>query len=529
MTTERPERHLGSLIARLQAAAALRDEAAGPDRDDPGITSIAFDSRTVTPGALFVAIPGAAADGHDFAPAAVAAGAAALLVERRVEGLGVPQIVVGSARRALATAAAWFEGEPSRRLGIVGITGTDGKTTTAALASAVLHAAGIPSGLLSTVATRIGGVETANRVHATTPEAPALQAALAAMVRAGDRAAVLETTSHGLALHRVAEVDYDVAILTNVTHEHLELHGTIEAYRAAKLRLFETLGERRGPATGPKAALGWVRTGIVNADDPSAGLFGAATHAAGARLITYGLTTAADVQLREATPDGPGHRVTFDAPSGPGAIHVRLPGRFNVANALAVVALGEAIGLDPTAVAAGIASVTGVAGRMVRIEAGQPFEVIVDFAHTPASLEAVLDAAVTEARIHGGGAIAVFGSAGERDRTKRPLMGRVAADRCRLVVLTDEDPRHEDRMAILREIAAGAASPTGDDRIRLVPDRREAIRTALTAARPGDVVVLAGKGHETTIEMATGDLAWDEAAEARAALAEVGFGRSADR
>lgn len=529
MTTRPGDRRLRSLAERLAARGAAVVVADTVAESDVELASITHDSRAVRPGALFVAVPGAVADGHDFVPAAIAAGAAAVLVERRLDGIAVPQIVVESTRRALAAAAAWFEGDPSRQLGIVGITGTDGKTTTAALAVGALRAAGIPTGLLSTVASRIGGVETVNRVHATTPEAPALQAALAAMGAAGDRAAVLETTSHGLALDRVAEVDYDVAILTNVTHEHLELHGSIEAYRAAKLRLFEALGERSGPAAGPKAELGWGRTGIVNADDPSAGLFGVATRAAGARLITYGAAATADVRIRSAAPDGPGHLVTFDGPSGPGEIRVRLPGRFNVANALAVVALGEAVGLDLVAVAEGIASVRSVAGRMVRIEAGQPFAVIVDFAHTPASLEAVLDDAVAEAASGGGGAIAVFGSAGERDRTKRPLMGRVAADRCRLVVLTDEDPRREDRTAILREIAAGADGSGRHVPFLLVPDRREAIRLALDEACPGDVVVLAGKGHETTIETAAGDVPWDEVAVARAALADLGFTAPAAR
>jgi UDP-N-acetylmuramoyl-L-alanyl-D-glutamate--2,6-diaminopimelate ligase len=487
------------------------------------IRGVTADSRTATAGAIFVAIPGALADGHAHAAAAVRAGAAALLVEHAVADVAVPQVVVTRTRPTLAEIAAWWYGEPSRELGVVGVTGTDGKTTTSFLAAAALGRAGIPTGLIGTVATQIGGRREPNPDHSTTPEAPALQRALRAMVRAGDCAAIIETTSHGLAMDRVAAVGYDIAILTNLTHEHLELHGTFEAYRAAKVSLFERLAT--GPRNPAKPGVGWPRAGIVNADDPSAAVFADATRRAGARLLTYGTTPRADVRLAGVQESPSRLTVRYDAPSGPGALALRLAGRFNAHNALAVVALGEVLGLDPATVRAGLEAVPGVPGRMERVDAGQPFAVIVDYAHSPASLALVLDELGPLASAGGGGLIAVFGSAGERDREKRPLMGRIAAERCRLVIVTDEDPRGEDRAAILEEIAVGAES-AGARRganIELIPDRRAAIEHALASARAGDVVLLAGKGHETTILTADGPVPWDERGEAAAALAELGW------
>ena len=352
--------------------------------------------------------------------------------------------------------------------------------------------------MTGTAETRIGGIQEANEAHATTPEAPELQRALRAMQVAGDAAAVLETTSHGLALNRVDAIAYDVAILTNLTHEHLELHGTWEAYRDAKLKLFEKLARPGG--TRPKP-LAWPATGIVNADDPSAGAFIGVAQEAGARVLTYGTDAAADVRATRVEEDQQRLRIAYEAPSGAATVHLRLVGRFNVHNALAVVALGEAIGLDPAAVREGLSSVPVVPGRMERVEAGQPFGVIVDFAHSPASLQTVLDLLAPLAASGGGGVIAVFGSAGERDTAKRPLMGRIAGERARIVVVTDEDPRGEDRDTILDEIARGAEA-TGKRRghdLLVIADRREAIEAAIERARPGDIVLLAGKGHEQSI------------------------------
>jgi UDP-N-acetylmuramoyl-L-alanyl-D-glutamate--2,6-diaminopimelate ligase len=340
------------------------------------------------------------------------------------------------------------------------------------------------------------------------------------MARAGDRAAVIETTSHGLALGRVDAIAYDVAILTNLTHEHLELHGTWEAYRDAKLRLFERL------APHVAKPLGWPATGIVNADDPSAGAFIGVAQEAGARILTYGTDPAADVRATRVEEDQRRLRIAYDAPSGSATVDLHLVGRFNVHNALAVVALGEAVGLDPTAVRDGLASVPVVPGRMERIELGQPFGVIVDFAHSPASLRTVLDLLAPSAASRGGGLVVVFGSAGERDTAKRPQMGRIAGERARIVVVTDEDPRGEDRQAILDEIARGAESAgrRRDHDLLVIADRRSAIDAAFERARPGDIVLLAGKGHEQAIIGPDGPQPWDERAEAEAALRRAGFG-----
>lgn len=512
-------RPLVELAARLTAAGRLRGvrladgkPAGSPALAGQTVAGVTHDSRAAVPGGLFVAIPGERADGHDFAAAAVAAGVTTLIVERPLPTVPVTQLVVDRARPVLATAAGWWNGDPSHSLTVIGITGTDGKTTTSYLAVAALEAAGRRTGMIGTIATRIGGETVAHEAHATTPEAPELQAALRAMVEAGDDTVVIETTSHGLAMDRVAEVDYDVAILTNLTHEHLELHGTWEAYRDAKLSLFARL---HGPGT----------TGIVNLDDPSAGVFIGVTREAGARVVTYGTQDAADVRATSVTEGATGLRAAIHSPDGAAVLDLRLAGRFNVLNGLAVVAMGYALGLDPQATRAGLASVARVPGRMERIEAGQPFGVVVDFAHSPASLQTVLDLLAPTAAARGGGLIAVFGSAGERDTAKRPLMGRIAGERCRLVVVTDEDPRGEDREAILDAIARGAEGAgrrRGHD-LLLIADRRDAIAAAFEAARPGDLVLLAGKGHERSISGADGERPWDEMAVARDLLAAMGY------
>ncbi|MDQ3938778.1 MAG: UDP-N-acetylmuramoyl-L-alanyl-D-glutamate--2,6-diaminopimelate ligase, partial [Chloroflexota bacterium] len=405
-------------------------------------------------------------------------------------------------------------------LAVVGVTGTDGKTTTCHLVRAILESSGLPTGMLGTIESVAGGRVLAHG-RATTPEAPELQAALAAMLSAGDRFAVVESTSHGLAQERVGEVAYDVAVLTNVSHEHLEFHRTYEAYRAAKRKLFERLA--RSAANPDK---GWGKWAVVNVDDPVADEFATAARNAGADVLGYGMGPTADVRARRLEEDAAGLRLVIATPRWESALRLKLAGRFNAHNALAAATVGEALGLQPEGIRQGLESVTGVAGRMQRIDAGQPFTVIVDYAHTPDALAKVLDNLAPLAAVGGGGLICVFGSAGERDTLKRPMMGRVAAERCRLIVLADEDPRGEDRQRILDEIAAGAEQlgrRRGND-LLIIPDRRAAIEAAVEHARPGDVVVLCGKGHERTIEMAAGPVAWDEAGAAREALAGLGYG-----
>ncbi len=541
----RRARPLGGLVARLAVAGRLRGPAPEGAGDRP-VRGIAYDSRRVVTGGVYVAVPGAHADGHAFVAEAIARGAVAVVVERAIAGAGeAVQLVVDRSQLALAVVAAWWYGDPGRELGVVGVTGTDGKTTTAGMAVAVLEAAGIRTGLVSTAEQKIGPLRADTPAHVTTPEAPELQRALRAMVEAGDVAAVVESTSHGLALERVGEIPFDVAIFTNLSHEHLEFHGTYDAYRAAKRSLFERLVREGGPANpagghaaahalppgrAPANALPpgrrpWPRGGIVNSDDLEAGVFEAATREAGARLVTYGAAERADVRALHVAESAGGLHVDVATPRGRLRLALPLVGRFNVHNALAAVALGELLELDAGAVALGLASFRGVRGRMERVDLGQPFAVVVDYAHTPASLATALDV-VAPLVTDGGGLIAVFGSAGERDVAKRAIQGRVAGERCRLVVATDEDPRGEDPEAILEQIARGAedAGLRRGQGLLLVPDRESAIREAFARARPGDVVLLAGKGHERGILYADHELPWDERAVAERLLAELGYG-----
>jgi len=527
-TSPRP---LSELLERFEADGSLRGaredgRAVGPAALSAiRVAGVSDDTRRIGPGGLFVAIAGSHVDGHDLLDRAAAAGAVAAIVERPVPHVALPQLIVGRSAAALADAASWWYGDPSRGLGVVGITGTDGKTTTSFLVAAALEAAGVSAGLIGTVEIRIGTAREPNPEHMTTPGAPDLQRTLRAMVAAGNQAAVVETTSHGLAADRVRGIAYDAAILTNLTHEHLEFHGSWEAYRDAKLSLFERLAvSDRNPRKGPPAPA-WPKLAVVNADDPTAGAFVGVAQEAGARIVTYGTDASADVRATHSEEDASRLRVTYDAPSGPAKLELRLAGRFNVHNALAAVALGEGLGLDPAAVRAGLESVEGVPGRMERVDAGQPFAVVIDYAHTPASLGAVLDILAPVAAARGGGLIAVFGSAGERDVEKRSMMGRIAGERCRLVVATDEDPRGEDREAILDEIARGAEDAgrrRGRD-LLLIADRPAAIAAAFERARPGDVVLLAGKGHERSIIGPDGPVPYDERATALDALADHGY------
>ncbi|HKF84644.1 MAG TPA: UDP-N-acetylmuramoyl-L-alanyl-D-glutamate--2,6-diaminopimelate ligase [Candidatus Limnocylindrales bacterium] len=524
-------RRLGGLLSRLDAANLLR----GARRDDLPIgvggvgdvpvRGVTEDSRAVRDGTLFVAIPGFHVDGTEYVHRAAANGAAAAIVERTVAGTPLPQVVVSGARTALAHAAAWWYDDPSHRMGVIGITGTDGKTTTSFLALAAVEAAGVPAGMIGTVETKVGEARERHEAHVTTPGAPELQATLAAMVRAGNTASVLETTSHALALDRVVGVAYDAAIFTNLSHEHLDLHGSFEAYRAAKLRLFAALAPSAGNPVKSVDGRPWPKLAVINRDDAAAAWFEATARESGARVLTYGTTQPADVRATRIEEDARHLRIRYAAPSGDAALQLRLAGRFNVHNALAVVALADGLGLDADAVRGGLEGVTGVPGRMERVDQGQPFGVIVDYAHSPASLAGVLDLLAPLAAARGGGLLAVFGSGGERDTAKRAQMGRIAGERCRLVIAADEDPRGEDPEAIVDEIVRGAESAgrhRGVD-VLAIPDRRAAIEAAFERARPGDIVLLAGKGHEPTILYADHALPWDEARVARETLATMGW------
>jgi len=468
------------------------------------VRGLAYDSRTVTNGSLFFAVPGMHVDGHDFALDAQDAGAVGIVAERAVPGIRVPLLLVPSTRIALADAAdAWY-GRPSEQLHVIGVTGTDGKTTTCFLAAAMLEAAGRRPGLAGTVAIRVGDTQWPNANRNTTPEAPELQALLADMVAAGNDSVVIEATSHGLALARVRNCRFDVGVVTNLTSEHLEFHGTLDAYREAKALLV---------AEAPVA--------ILNADDPHVGFF---RTRARDRVLTYGMHADADVRAADvvAGPTGTTFTTTVEGWSGP--VSLQLPGSFNVHNALAVLALAVTEGIDPGLAAAAVGQVRGVPGRMERIEEGQPFIAVVDYAHTADSLEKVL----RELRpLTAGRLIVVFGSAGERDTAKRPAMGRVAARLADVAVVTDEDPRLEDPRAINEAIAAGARAAGARDGARLfvIDDRSAAIRHAVEMAVAGDTILFAGKGHEQNMIYGSERRPWDDAQVVRQALRDAGFAR----
>ncbi len=457
------------------------------------IADLAYDARRVTEGTLFFCVPGQLADGHDFAAEAVGDGAAALVVERPLDVL-VPQLVVEDARVAMAVAADVFFGEPTRQLEVAGVTGTNGKTTTAFLLQAMLDAAGRRAGLVGTVAWVVGG-ESRPAPH-TTPEAIDLQRLFRSMLDAGDRSVAIEASSHGAALHRLERVRFDALVFTNLSQDHLDLHGTMEDYYQAKRRLF----------TGPQPPPAAVNVGDEHGRRLALEL--AETHRA--PLITFGLTDAAEVRPVGFSLDATGSCFTAAGI----AIETPLRGRFNVANVLGAVAAGLLLDLEQDEIAEGARRMTGVPGRFEAIDEGQPFAVVVDYAHTPDSLDIVLQAA---RELGDGRVICVFGAGGDRDRGKRPLMGRVAQERSDLTIVTSDNPRSEEPLAIIQDILQGA----GTD-VEIDPDRRSAILRAIGEARAGDVVVIAGKGHEQGQEAAGVVTPFDDRDVAREALRTIG-------
>lgn len=473
-----------------------------PDADEQAaatpVRAIRHRSGDVAPGDLFACLVGARTDGHEFAADAVARGAAALITEHPLD-LPVPQALVPDSRVAMGLAAVRAEGDPSAHLTVVGITGTNGKTTSAYLMRAVLEAAGVSCGLMGTVEIRVGGVSSVP-TH-TTPESVEIQALLSAMLAAGDAACAMEVSSHALVQHRVAGVRFSAALFTNLTRDHLDYHGDEESYFQAKRALFT---RPEGQGDNPP--------GAVNMDD-----------AAGRRLaaelpvLGFGIDAPdADVAPQSVDLGVGGFTARVRTPRGPLDITSSLRGRFNVSNVLGVVAVGELLGLDHAAVAAGIAALRGVPGRLEPIEAGQPFQVLVDYAHTPDSLENVLR--TTRDLAGRGRLIVVFGCGGDRDAGKRPQMGAIGRALSDVCIVTSDNPRSEDPEAIIRDIVAGA----GDGAAHLVvePDRRVAISLAVQAAAPGDVVLIAGKGHESGQEIAGVITPFDDRAVARQALGQ---------
>jgi UDP-N-acetylmuramoyl-L-alanyl-D-glutamate--2,6-diaminopimelate ligase len=481
---------LGDLAASVTGAVVEAGAGAG-------VRAVVNDSRLAGPGDLFVAVRGLRADGHDFAAAAAGRGAAVALERPMPLPAGTPWLRLADTRAGLAELAAELHGRPARRLRVVGVTGTAGKSTTAHLAAGALEAAGLPAGYLSSVALRAGGAPVDNESGQTTLEPPQVQAWLARMVAEGARAAVLEVSSHALDQGRVAACDFAVAAFTNVGQDHLEYHGSREAYLRAKARLIELCGG----------------TAVLNRDD--------ASHEALAaypvrRRLTYSIDGPADVRAAAIRPDGGGVAFELLAGEARAEVRLRLAGRFNVANALCAAACGLALDLPLDRIAEGLCAFPGLRGRLERVDLGQPFAVYVDFAHTAVGLASVLsELRRSEPRR----LLVVFGASSRSGGHDPAGMGRAAAALADLVVITTDDPVDVDPAELAREVAAGAAAVEHEVEL----DRRAAIRRALALARPGDVVLLAGKGHERTLALAAGPVPWDERAEAEAGLRVLGL------
>ena len=473
---------------------------------DVEISGIAYDSRRVKPGDLFVAVEGLQADGHVFVTDALTIGAAAVAVEREVKlPAGTPLVRMPSTRSGLAEVAAEFFGRPSRRLKVAGITGTDGKTTTTHMSEHVLQASGVMAGAMSTVSFTVSGRDTDNLSGQTTIEAPEVQAWLARMVEAGVAYAVIETTSHALVQERVRACEFDVAAFTNVGHDHLDYHPSWEAYLEAKARLIDL--------TANAADKGIEKTAVLNRDDPS---YEPLSRRPIARRWSYGLTTAADLRPLDLNVTGTGSQFRMRTPMGETEVNLHVPARFNIYNALCAAGVCLALGVPLDAVGTGLAGFEGVRGRLEPVDLGQGFRVFIDFAHSAGALASALAELRPFTR---GRLIVVFGSTARSDHD-RPGMGRAAAEFADFFIITTDDPLQQDPVEIARDVQEGVEGKAPGLDYEIVIDRRAAIRRAIEIARPGDCVLLAGKGHERTMRMASGSEPWDERAEAEAAIKE---------
>ena len=492
---------------------------------DIPITGISIDSRVVQPGHLFVAMRGGNVDAHDYIPKAIDNGAVAVVGDRDVGQVGnlrVPYIRLDNSRRALTWIAAAFYDWPGQKLTVIGVTGTDGKTTTTNIIYQILLAAGVKAGMISTVNAVIGQEVLDTGFHVTTPDAHDVQRYLAHMVEAGLTHVVLETTSHGWAQYRVDACEFDVGVVTNITHEHMDEHGSYENYRLAKARLFSSL-----EITAEKPQ-GNPRLGVINRDDLRS--FDFLSDFIRVKKLNYGLNENADVRAVDVRYDPAGIHFTAQSRDFSVPVSSKLVGAFNISNCLAALTVTVyGLKIKPEVAARGIASLDGIPGRMERIDLGQNFTAIVDFAHTPNALKVALEAAKEmlfsreEGRGDRGRVIAVFGSAGLRDKAKRRMMAEVSAELADLTVLTAEDPRSESLMEILEEMADGARSRGGreGETFWRVPDRGEAIRFALSLAREGDMVLSCGKGHEQSMCFGRREHPWDDRIAMRAALSEL--------
>lgn len=503
-------RSLEELLLALPAQLKVRIEWPGALPATP-ITGVTYNSRDVQSGFLFFAVKGMKVDGHEFIPHAIDRGAAGVVGTHPVRGLPVPYLQVEDTREALALFSAAFYNHPGRRLAVIGVTGTDGKTTTSNLIYQILLSAGLPAGIISTVNAVIGDEVVDTGFHVTTPEAPDVQRYLSRMRAAGLTHVVLESTSHGLAQHRVTGCEFDIGVVTNITHEHLDYHGSYEEYRAAKGRLFEMLAAsvQKDPPVRKLA--------VLNRDDSS---YEYLRQVSRVECLAYGMSEPADLFVQDVRYTPHGIEIVVKGPGFTQEVHSSMVGPYNVSNILAAMgATVIGLGIAPETAARGVAGMRGIPGRMEPINLGQDFMAIVDFAHTPNALLQVLR---TSRQMTKGRVIAVFGSAGLRDQAKRRMMAEVAAQYADLSIFTAEDPRTESLAGILQEMAAGAEAQGGivGKNYLLVPDRREALRLAVRNARTGDLVIACGKGHEQSMCFGETEYAWDDRVALRAALAE---------
>jgi UDP-N-acetylmuramoyl-L-alanyl-D-glutamate--2,6-diaminopimelate ligase len=523
------ERRLSSFITPETAEKIALIERRFPETD-PLITGLEYDSRKIKPGNLYFALRGLRADGHAFTGDALDRGAAAVVHQDELPAYreGTAYIRVGDSRYAMSRTAAAFYGLPSGRLGVVGVTGTEGKSTTVYLIYQLLGLAGKKAGFISTVQYSDGGEERWNPEHQTTPEATAIHRLLADMLDRGAEYAVLEASSHGLSprTNRLGDVAFDAGVMTNVTHEHLEFHGTWEQYREDKANLFRALDRvsHVKKTAGSPGGRVLPSFGVINADDPSASYFAGATKG---RTYTFSAGgAAADLSVLSAESGTGGNRweVRIRGAGKTVPVEDRLPGAFNAGNVLAALLTVSGLLAAPvTELIPLVPSLKPVRGRMTAICRGQPFEVIVDYAHTPSSFETLFPPLRERMNRSGGRIISLFGSAGERDTKKRSAQGRAASAYSDILILADEDPRGEAPLAILEEIAAGCPERKPGEDLFLIPGRPEAVRKAFSLARRGDLILLLGKGHENSIIYENKTVPYDEIGEAETALAEMGY------